>query len=223
MNKQKICFITCVNDEVAYQESLLYINNLIRPNDFDLEFIAVRNASYITKAYNEAMQSSDAKYKVYLHQDMFIINKRFIIDIVELFSKYPQVGLIGMVGTKYIAKNGCLWADPKMMYGKGYDSHTGRMELYVFQETLFEYESVQTVDGCIMITQYDIPWREDLFTGWHFYDLSQSFEFLRKGYEVASPKQIESWIIHDCNIINVNNGWEKYRQIFLNEYKKEII
>ena len=30
---------------------------------------------------------------------------------------------------------------------------------------------VEGVDGLLMATQYDIPWREDLFDGWDFYDL----------------------------------------------------
>ena len=41
---------------------------------------------------------------------------------------------------------------------------------------------VKGIGGLIMITQYDIPWRDDIFDGWHFYDASQSIEFIRKGF-----------------------------------------
>lgn len=33
------------------------------------------------------MRESDDKYKVYLHQDTFIINKNFIYDIIDIFKK----------------------------------------------------------------------------------------------------------------------------------------
>ena len=38
-------------------------------------------------------------------------------------------------------------------------------------------ESVSAISGVIMITQEDIIWREDIFKGVCFYDISQSIEF----------------------------------------------
>lgn len=81
---------------------------------------------------------------------------------------------------------------------------------------------VQAVDGLLMATQEDIPWRETLFDGWHFYDLSQCLEFRRKGYDVAVPFQISHWCIHDCGIVKLSNEYEKYRVRFLKEYEKDI-
>ena len=69
-----------------------------------------------------------------------------------------------------------------------------------------------------MITQYDIPWREDIFNGWHFFDVSQSIEFLKKGYQVAVPKQEDPWCNHDCEITTLKNEYEEYRNIFLDQY-----
>lgn len=221
MDDNKICFITCVNDEEMYQESLLYIRNLAVPDGFAVETIAIRNAEYMTKAYNAAMTRSNAKYKVYLHQDVFIANKNFINEIVDLFCKDPAIGLLGVVGAKTIPVTGVWWeSSPK--YGKVYDSHTGVMELLQFNEVEQEYEPVKCLDGLILATQYDVPWREDLFTGWHFYDISQSVEFSRRGYEIAIPHQGEPWCIHDCGIVNVSNGYNHYQELFLDEYAKSI-
>lgn len=44
------------------------------------------------------MQSSDAKYKVYLHHDVFIKEPKFIFYLLERFRSAPDVGMIGMVG-----------------------------------------------------------------------------------------------------------------------------
>ena len=220
MNPHKICFIMCVNDEVMYRESFLYIHNLIVPDKFDLECITITEAECITKAYNSAMQSSDAKYKVYLHQDVFIINKNFICDIVALFNKHPSVGMVGIAGCAQIPTNG-VWWESKQNYGKVYDSHTGRMQLLAFQEVIEEYQCVQSIDGLMMITQYDVPWRDDIFDGWHFYDLSQSIEFIRAGYEIGIPRQDEPWCVHDSGIAKTSNGYEIYRRVFLEEYFRD--
>ncbi|MGO0862567.1 glycosyltransferase, partial [Clostridioides difficile] len=85
MNNEKICFITCVNNERAYQECVFYINNLNVPPNLNIEIMAVRNALSMTSAYNKIMNLTDAKYKVYLHQDTFIINKDFITDVLKIF------------------------------------------------------------------------------------------------------------------------------------------
>lgn len=72
-----------------------------------------------------------------------------------------------------------------------------------------------------MITQYDIPWREDIFKGWHFYDISQSMEFHKINLEVVVAAQKQVWCIHEqkCN----KEFWEDYdreKEKFLCEYKK---
>ncbi|NRU88044.1 hypothetical protein DFH41_002631 [Clostridium beijerinckii] len=72
MKENKIAFITCVNDETLYEKSLSYINKLQIPMGIEIEIIAIRNAKSMTSAYNEAIQKSDSKYKVYLHQDVYI-------------------------------------------------------------------------------------------------------------------------------------------------------
>lgn len=221
MNPHKICFITCVNDIEIYQESLLYINHLLIPDGFKIEIIKIKDAECITKAYNSAMQSSDAKYKVYLHQDVFIVNKNFINNVVDLFLKHPNIGMIGFAGSAKIPTTG-IWWDSKCNYGKVFDSHSGKMELLSFLDINGEYQKVQGIDGLMMITQYDVPWRDDIFTGWHFYDLSQSMEFIRAGYQVGIPCQVEPWCVHDCGIVNVSNGFNAYRKVFLEEYSKNL-
>ena len=78
---------------------------------------------------------------------------------------------------------------------------------------------MEALDGLLMATQYDVPWREDLFTKWDFYDISQSQEFLRAGYKVVVPNQEEPWCIHDDGFFNLKNYYVS-RKIFVDEYKK---
>jgi glycosyltransferase involved in cell wall biosynthesis len=217
MNPNKICFIYCVNDEFQYAESAAYVQSLHVPDGFEVDVMAVFEASSITEAYNYAMKNSDAKYKVYLHQDVLIINKQFIVDVVSLFQRHSRLGMLGMVGSRSLPPNG-VWWEHSGKVGKVYDSHTGKMELLSFQEVTADYEPVVGVDGLLLVTQYDVPWRDDLLKGWHFYDLSQSMEFRKAGYEVGVPRQEKPWCIHDCGIVNVRNGFDENRRLFLEEY-----
>ncbi|WP_273226425.1 glycosyltransferase [Geosporobacter ferrireducens] len=217
---QKICFITVVNDEKVYEKALAHIRQLNIPQGYHVEILCIKNAKSMTMGYNRAIRDSNAKYKVYLHQDVFILNRNLIKDFLMIFEKYPDIGLMGMAGAKTIPSSG-IWWESSHRYGQVFDSHTGKMTLLRFNQVENEYEKVKAIDGLMMITQYDVPWREDLFDGWHFYDTSQSMEFERAGYEVVIPKQTNPWCIHDCGIVNVENGYEKYRNVFLAEYMKE--
>ena len=78
MDQNKICFIMCTNNTQYAEEAIYYINNLNVPRGYSIDVLTVGGADSMTAGYNEAMKTSDAKYKVYMHQDVMIIEKYFI-------------------------------------------------------------------------------------------------------------------------------------------------
>lgn len=68
-----------------------------------------------------------------------------------------------------------------------------------------------------MATQYDLPWREDIFHGWHFYDISQCMEYRRAGYKIIVPAQTPNWVIHSCGVCSLLN-YEENRRLLLQTY-----
>lgn len=219
--KELICFISCVNDKHLYDKCLQHIKELNIPEGYGIDIIAIYDAESLTSGYNRAMAKSNAKYKVYLHQDTFIINKNFIHDIMNIFTKHPEIGMLGMAGAKNIPVSG-EWGRSKKRKGKVIEGKAdGRRVLFTFGEIYEDYEPVICIDGLLMVTQYDILWRQDIFDGWDFYDVSQCMEFMRANYQVCIPKQKESWCIHDCGDLNMKN-FDKYRRAFLKEYAKDL-
>ena len=57
------------------------------------EFIDVRNAASMASGYNRAMKNSDAKYKIYLHQDTLVVNKNLIGDLLKIFAD-KSIGVV---------------------------------------------------------------------------------------------------------------------------------
>lgn len=190
------------------------------PEGFEAEFVPIMDATSMTNGYNRAMSGTDAKYKVYLHQDLYIFRATFISDLVRLFQNNPRLGMLGVVGAAKLPVSGIWWESPAR-YGKIIDSHSGQLKLLPLGEIAEEYQQVTSLDGCILMTQYDLPWREDLFTGWHFYDQSQCIEFIRAGYQIGIPKQTSPWVVHDCGVVVMSN-YEEFRHVFLREYGPEI-
>lgn len=221
-NNQKICFITCVNDRNRYEKALSYIKALRVPSGYAVEHICINDAKYLTEAYNRGMRKTSAKYKVYMHQDVYITNPNFISSIINIFEKNKGIGMLGMAGAKTLPGNG-IWHHSSLKYGNliHIPYPDGKQVPWRYGNFKNEYEIVKCIDGLMMITQYDVPWREDIFTGWHFYDTSQSIEFIKAGYNVAVPRMDKIWCIHDCpkSEKDRHKNYDKYRQIFVNEYR----
>ncbi len=215
----EMCFIICTNNHTYAQECIHYINHLYVPDGIQVNVLTVEEAKSLTSAYNEAMQCSRAKYKVYLHHDTFIINRDFISDCLRIFRTDPQIGMIGNVGVEKMPSTGVMWDADR--FGMLYEQHIYETELLsnMFSEKL-SYMEVDAIDGFLMVTQYDIPWREDLFCKWDFYDCSQSMEFRRKGYRVVVPWMNGPWCVHDCGFINLQN-YDGEKEKFIAEYLTE--
>lgn len=215
-NAGKICFITCVNNENYEKEERKYLEHLYVPEGYETEICIIKDACSMASGYNQAMKQSDAKYKVYLHQDVFIVYPYFIRDMLAIFEN-AEVGMIGMVGAPKLPENAIMWDGPRI--GKLYGNIIYESMESVIGEVHGLWESVEAIDGFLMATQYDLPWREDLFKDWDFYDISQSQEFIRKGYQVVVPNQKEAWCIHDDGFYNLKNYFRN-RKIFKQEYMR---
>ena len=211
---KKICFIMCANNDLYSDEAIYYLNRLVIPNGYTADILCVKEANSMCAGYNEGMNASNAKYKVYLHHDVFIMNEHFISDMVKLFEN-TEIGMIGMVGSPELNETAVMWCGERIgsIYSGG-DRLAFDAEIPVQKEFL----EVEAIDGLLMATQYDIPWREDLFTDWDFYDISQSFEFIKQGYKVVVPNMSSPWCFHDESRVNLENYY-KNRQIFINEYQ----
>lgn len=215
MNQKKIAFIMCANDEQYEQEARHYIKRLRVPMGYETEMIVIHGAKSMTEGYNRAMQQTDAKYKIYLHQDVMIIEQDFLANILKIFEN-REIGMIGMVGSPRLPENGVMWYGRRI--GCIYSSSAYFMVNSLFGNVEGEYQQVEAVDGLMMITQYDIAWREDLFKKWDFYDISQCQEFQKKGYQIIVPNMQRPWCIHDCGAWDLKNYFVE-REIFIREYK----
>jgi hypothetical protein len=218
MNNKKICFIICVNNDKYYDEMILYLQRLLLPDFIEAEVVVIKDAISMAAGYNEGMKKSNAKYKIYMHQDCFLLKKDSVKIILELFQKDPEIGLVGLVGCEKIPPSG-IWWKAKNKMGRVYHADVPEN---IYQSIYGDFEEdkieVQALDGFFLATQYDIVWRDDLFCGWHFYDISQCFEFQRHGYKVVIPKQIDAWVLHASGDKFLGPEYNKFRKIFLDEY-----
>ena len=202
MDNNRISFIICSNDEIQQKRCISYINALKVPDTMVCEIITVEDSMGVCHAYEQAMLKSDARYKVYLHHDTYIINRDFIEDMLACFARHERAGMLGMIGRKNFSNRECLYQNEH--FGALIENRSNDTMTY-FNYSQDMDEKVLHIDGLLMMTCVDIPWRDDVFHGWHLYDVSQSLEMDRKGYEIYVPYMKEPWVIHDCGALSVDD------------------
>lgn len=219
MNGKKFCFIFCTNNRQLEEECMYYIQRLTIPKGYEIEIQPIYGAKSMCEGYNRGMKNSDAKYKIYLHQDTFIVDIKYLFHLLEIFQN-DEIGMIGMVGSRYLPKTLEMWDGSRV--GK-VESHLSYYynSWYGHDDGRESYTEVQCVDGFMMATQYDLPWREDLFHAWHFYDISQSFEFRRKGYKVVVPYMEKAWCFHYSELMNLTK-YDSEKEVFRKEYENNL-
>lgn len=212
----KVDFIICYNSELWFQECVKYIENLIVPDGAEISVLGIPDASGMAEGYEQGRTSSEADYKVYLHQDVFIINRHFIEDIDAVFHTDNRIGIIGMLGSDDVRNQKFSW--DKWECGKVIAGNGTRQLLMDCGGIEGKYRAVDCLDGMILVTRYEVPWREDIFTGWHFYDRSICLEYKRKGFLCVVPRQEMPWCVHACGASELF-GWSDSLRIYLDEYR----
>lgn len=219
MNDHKFAFILCTNNELLLNECMHYIDHLIVPDGYEMDLLTVPDARSMTEGYQEAMLASDAKYKIYIHQDVFILNRYLLFDLLAVFDSNPLIGMIGMVGYEKVSTDGMMWHEKSIgnLYVRKPAAPYPSLDSYRYDVVSDSYAPVALADGFFLATSRDLDWNTEL-DGWDFYDAFQCIRFLSKGYKVVVPRQRHPWCMHDDDIILNMFHYDQYRQVFLRTY-----
>lgn len=208
----------CSNETIYESECRKFISELEIPDGYELDISVVYDAKSMTSGYNSAMLNSDAKYKIYIHHDVYLINRHLLKDLLDIF-RDESIGMVGQVGVKVLPESGVMWGEKGQdkRIGKWIQNGINKTQFFEGTDSTLPYDEVTAVDGLFIATQYDVKWRDDIFTGWDFYDVSQAYEFNKVGYKVVIPSNNMPWCLHDSKIMSLLNYYE-YRNVFLREY-----
>ena len=223
MNPSEFHFIICTNHPLMMRECRLYIDRLYVPENASVRVTEITDAVSMCEGYNRAIgmkpgdvpRLTDAPIRIYLHQDTFVMNRWFLHHLQRIFSADSAIGMIGMAGTPLLHPSGIMWLGEYI--GNALDASE---EPYVEEEPkeATPCTAVASVDGFLIATSVDLPWREDLLDGFEFYDVSQSLEFGTAGKKIVVPEQNPAWCVHGDERRLSLYSYNRYRKIFLSHY-----
>ena len=192
-----------------------YLDAIDVPSGFTVDLIEVSVDGNVAVAYQRAMHESDAKYKVYLSAGSILLRLNFFAEMLRVFAEDPAIGIMGLVGTAQLSTSGELGASPMLKGRLLYTDDTAFHGAAIKGTT----EAVMAASADLIATQYDIPWRSDLFHGDCFFAEAQCIEFRRKGYRTVLPQQDDPWLLTRKRACAAD---EANREVFLDTYSSEI-
>ncbi|WP_026517153.1 glycosyltransferase [Butyrivibrio sp. MC2021] len=209
MDDRKFCFISCVNpegnDRIADEICKLQV-----PEGYNVEYFGVSDVSSMCAGYNEAASISNAKYKIYMKQNIEFCNIFLLYDLLRIFNSSSKIGMVGTLGVDRMPVD--MITEHGILYGP--DS-----EKTILVDN--EYKEVLAVAGNFIATQVDMPWDENNIDDWYFYALSQCALMRQKGYKVVVPGQKSgAWIkpVLSDDYDYLDEKTEKCRQYALTRY-----
>lgn len=245
-----IAFVTCVNNEAVYAECRHYLTSLPLPAGWSAQLIPIRGADSMAAGYEQGRRlARQAAIVVYLHQDVLVVNKKLVENLLSLFACSDRIGLVGVIGCRRLPETG-IWWDGRRLAGQvlhACEPESIALARHHEPSGGKLCQGVEAVDGLFLAARgpafgkasaslngslgaaaaadiiYDIPWRCDLFDGWHFYDSSLCREYRRRGLSVVVPRQSpDFWCIHCPAEKPLDPSYHRYRQRFLQEYGGEL-
>lgn len=237
INEKKFCFIMCVNDYSKMEESIRYINRLIIPDGYEIDLLTIEESDSMAEGYEEAKNSTDAKYKIYLHQDTYVINENILCDLIKIFESDSKIGAVGVMGSEDILGNRITKASE--VFGivvsqnwreNSYTDGNAYQERYD-NEIEGKYKEVGCLWGCFIATSVDFKWEKLADNDFSYYSVLLSLEMIKNGYKIVVPNQkYNIWCIHEGN----NEGLcfkkeliesieKKYPKQFDSKMKKRVL
>jgi len=165
-----ISVVTCIGSQDTYdtclKPSLDLVNNLFKRfylPELDVITVSGKEFESIAQAYNQAQVHCKYTIRVFIHDDLDMLEPDWVIKLLYAFMKNENIGMIGLTGSTRCALYSPFWWDNGIqhMYGQQYvrlekPEHWGWNPPQHLQETL------NVIDGNFMAVRVPIKFDEQL-------------------------------------------------------------
>ena len=176
----------------------------------------------LNEVYNMGLEKSSNDIVIFCHDDIKFDTKNWGRKMLKNFSKYPDFGIIGVAGTRYLSTTGRWWEDFSKMHGAVYHEKDGNKWLTRYSKDIgTKLTSVVLVDGLFfgiskknLVSSFD-----ESIKGFHFYDVEFCFSNYLKSVKIGVCTNVR---LTHLSIGQTNEEWEKNREFFAEKYKNDL-
>ncbi|WP_039969615.1 glycosyltransferase [Selenomonas artemidis] len=185
MNEKGIAILVWKRNEEHYANCIEGLRNLQYPAGCEVQVYTLTEQDVFTKQCNSVLAETDAKYKIYLSDEMRIAAPTFVQDMLNIFAD-TSIGMIGFFGSAEMPLSANIMDAPHK-YGSVLMPVSGALEEMRFGEGTAEaVADVRAILPSLFVTQYDVPWDAN-YTGQYYAVQAQCRNFTRRGYRVVVP------------------------------------
>lgn len=182
-----------------------------------LAFDNTRLKKGICEIYNMGVRQAQFDTLCLMHEDIEMVTEKWGQNVLAVFDKNPQLGLLGIAGGGYKSLAPSSWYNYHLQENGGFYcniiqgfKHTGKPEALDYRNPRNETLShVACIDGCWMCTRKEAamryPFDEKLLKGFHGYDLAYSIGISQR-YQTAVTFDI---LLRHFSEGNFNQVWRE--------------
>ncbi len=182
------------------------------------EFIAIRDAQSLAEGFNRGAGQATGEVLIFAHDDIRLISPDFAARLAHHLEHYDGVGVCGtdrLVSARWDAAG---WPHLQGQFVQARPGESGLL-LFVAGCAQAVMENAQGLDG-VFVAVHRHVWEalrydEDVFDGFHLYDLDFSWRAFESGFRLAVPLDLE--LLHQSKS-NYGQAWWRYAQRFEAKY-----
>ena len=188
------------------------------PAGYEAELFTLTAGKPYAVQANKALTLSDAKYKIYINDDMCLVQPRFFGELLAIF-KNAAVGMIGAWGSQSLPVDGNVLSS---VYKRGavyVPAEDGFSELR-FGDATGKAADVRCILPSFFATQWDISWDES-YEKQYYAVLAHCRAFEEEGGRIVVPLTKNIWCAYQVKDISFD-GSEADRKKFFTRYHSYI-
>jgi hypothetical protein len=178
------------------------------------------NGEYsLSEVYNKILEQAENDIVVLCHDDLKFDTHGWLYKLKSHFEKNPEYGIIGLAGSKYMPKSGMWWEVQPTMYGiVNHENEGKKWESKYSKEIGNKLEPTLMVDGLFFAVHKQRIKKnfDETVKGFHFYDVTFSFQNYLEGVKVGICTDIR---VTHLSIGQTNEQWESNRVEFAKKFE----
>lgn len=200
MKEKNVAFFVRKSDEVRYAVCLESLQALHLPSGYEAELFTLTTERPYAAQANRAAELSNAKYKIYINDDVRLVRRQLIEDLLAVFED-ASIGMVGALGSQSLPVDGNVLGSS---YKRGVVYvPTGRelSEMRFGEASKDDAADVRFLLPSFFATQTDVVWDEAYETQYYAV-LAQCRTFEESGSRIVVPLAQGAWCAYQSRDIS---------------------
>ena len=219
LDGRKIAVLVRKADQARYDFCMVSLQNAEWPKGYAVEYFMIDAARPYAAQVNKVLAETDAKYKIYINDDVCLVRKQAIKEMLAIFED-EGIAMLGIFGSQSLPVSGNLF-DSSYKCGAVYLPTEGDISEMRFGDVTGDVMDVCCLLPAFFATQRDIPWDEYSYKRQYYAVLEHSYAMRRFVGRVVISMPAEIWCAYQVPGVSLDVD-EGERKRFFSAYHAYI-